>query len=247
MAEREHFTYMAKLAEQAERYDEMSSWMAKVVETASSTLNPDEKELSKEERNLISVAFKNAIAARRASWRVVASIENREFANQSADTAALAASYRSKVEGELRTLADRIIALLDNQLLPFCRDPEAKVYYQKMRGDYFRYIAEIAAGEAKTTAAKEAADSYAEASNLADAELPVTHPIRLGLALNRSVFYFEILNVPEEACTVARQAFESAAAELDNVAEDAYKDSALILQLIRDNLTLWTSAAASAE
>ena len=244
-AEREHCTYMAKLAEQAERYDEMSNWMAQTVEMASTALNPDEKELTKEERNLISVAFKNSVASRRASWRVIAALESHELENQSTDTAALAGTYRGKVEAELRGISDRIVALLDKQLLPFCRQAEAKVFYLKMRGDYFRYIAEIAAGEAKTSAAKEAAESYGEASALAETELAVTHPMRLGLALNRSVFYFEILNVPEEACTIARQAFESAAAELDNVEEEAYKDSALILQLIRDNLTLWTSAAAA--
>jgi len=69
----------------------------------------------------------------------------------------------------------------------------------------------------------------------------VTHPIRLGLALNFSVFYYEVLNNPEEACKMARQAFEDAIAELDNVSEDSYKDSTLIMQLLRDNLTLWTS------
>ena len=69
----------------------------------------------------------------------------------------------------------------------------------------------------------------------------VTHPIRLGLALNYSVFMYEVLNDPDEACKMARTAFEDAIAELDNVAEDSYKDSTLIMQLLRDNLTLWTS------
>ena len=83
--------------------------------------------------------------------------------------------------------------------------------------------------------------SYKEAMNVAKSELLVTHPIRLGLALNFSVFYYEVLNNPEEACKMARQAFEDAIAELDNVSEDSYKDSTLIMQLLRDNLTLWTS------
>ena len=69
----------------------------------------------------------------------------------------------------------------------------------------------------------------------------MTHPIRLGLALNFSVFYYEVLGNPDEACKMARQAFEDAIAELDNVSEDSYKDSTLIMQLLRDNLTLWTA------
>ena len=68
-----------------------------------------------------------------------------------------------------------------------------------------------------------------------------THPIRLGLALNYSVFYYEILNSPEIACKFAKKAFDNAIADLDTLEEDEYRDSATIMQLLRDNLTLWTS------
>lgn len=72
-------------------------------------------------------------------------------------------------------------------------------------------------------------------------ELAPTHPIRLGLALNFSVFYYEILNSPDRACRLAKAAFDDAIAELDTLSEESYKDSTLIMQLLRDNLTLWTS------
>ena len=72
-------------------------------------------------------------------------------------------------------------------------------------------------------------------------QLPPTNPIRLGLALNFSVFYYEVMNSPERACNLAKQAFDDAIAELDTLTEDSYKDSTLIMQLLRDNLTLWTS------
>merc|ERR1719183_3364664 len=107
--------------------------------------------------------------------------------------------------------------------------------------DYFRYIAEYKDGDSKTGAAKQADDAYKEASAVAEKELAVTHPIRLGLALNYSVFQYEVMSKPEDACKMARTAFEDAIAELDNVAEDSYKDATLIMQLLRDNLTLWTS------
>ena len=74
-----------------------------------------------------------------------------------------------------------------------------------------------------------------------------THPIRLGLALNFSVLYYEILNNPELACTLAKTAFDEAIAELDALNEDSYKDSTLIMQLLRDSLTLWTSDSAGEE
>ena len=71
--------------------------------------------------------------------------------------------------------------------------------------------------------------------------LKSTHPIRLGLALNYSVFYYEILNSPDIACKFAKKAFDNAIADLDTLEEDEYRDSATIMQLLRDNLTLWTS------
>merc|ERR1711907_388096 len=90
-------------------------------------------------------------------------------------------------------------------------------------------------------AAENARLVYAEAQAVAEKDLAVTHPIRLGLALNYSVFQYEVLQNPDDACKMARTAFEDAIAELDNVAEESYKDSTLIMQLLRDNLTLWTS------
>merc|ERR1712072_629150 len=113
--------------------------------------------------------------------------------------------------------------------------------YHKMKADYYRYLAEFKTGDDKNKAAESARAAYEEAKQVAEKDLAVTHPIRLGLALNFSVFMYEVLSNPEEACTMARTAFEDAIAELDNVAEDSYKDATLIMQLLRDNLTLWTS------
>merc|ERR1712088_312675 len=115
------------------------------------------------------------------------------------------------------------------------------VFYQKMKADYYRYIAEFTVGDTKSKAAESARQAYEDAKNVAEKDLVVTHPIRLGLALNYSVFLYEVLQNPDDACKMARQAFEDAIAELDNVSEDSYKDSTLITQLLRDNLTLWTS------
>jgi 14-3-3 protein epsilon len=232
-SQKEKNVYMAKLAEQAERYDEMAEYMKAVAEC--------QEELTVEERNLLSVAYKNAVGSRRASWRIVSSVEQKETGKGNAENASLAKTYRTKVEAELQKICDQILSLLDTALIPTCTSGESKVFYYKMKGDYFRYIAEFTEGEKKGQAAEKAREAYASAMEVAKADLLVTHPIRLGLALNFSVFYYEVLNQPDEACTMARQAFEDAIAELDNVSEESYKDSTLIMQLLRDNLTLWTS------
>lgn len=116
-------------------------------------------------------------------------------------------------------------------------------FFQKFfrKGDYHRYLAEFATGQDRKEAAEASLVAYKAASDIAMADLPPTHPIRLGLALNFSVFYYEILNSPDRACRLAKAAFDDAIAELDSLSEESYKDSTLIMQLLRDNLTLWTS------
>ncbi|KAB2615555.1 14-3-3-like protein [Pyrus ussuriensis x Pyrus communis] len=110
-----------------------------------------------------------------------------------------------------------------------------------MKGDYHRYLAEFKTDAERKKAAKSTLSAYKAAQDIANAELAPTHPIRLGLALNFSVFYYEILNSPDRAYSLAKQAFDEAIAELDTLGEESYKDNTLIMQLLRDNLTLWTS------
>jgi len=231
MGDREDIVFSAKLAEQGERYDEMVEAMKKVAML--------DVELSVEERNLLSVAYKNVIGARRASWRILSSIEQKPTdANTPSE---MAESYRKKVEQELEKICKDILDLIDKHLLPAANAGESKVFYYKMKGDYHRYLAEFAAGASRKEAAENSLVAYKAASDLAHNELQTTHPIRLGLALNFSVFYYEILNSPDRACRLAKAAFDDAIAELDSLNEESYKDSTLIMQLLRDNLTLWTS------
>merc|ERR1711957_544405 len=151
--------------------------------------------------------------------------EQKEKTKGNEENAKHAKEYCSKVEGELRKICDTILKLLDGSLIAKSTAGESKVFYQKMKADYYRYIAEFREGEDKTKAAECARVAYQDAHEVAAKDLPVTHPIRLGLALDYSVFQYEVLSNPDEACKMARTAFEDAIAELDNVAEDSYKDS----------------------
>ncbi|XP_039823073.1 14-3-3-like protein GF14-D [Panicum virgatum] len=236
---REESVYMAKLAEQAERYEEMVEFMERVARSAGGAGGGEE--LSVEERNLLSVAYKNVIGARRASWRIISSIEQKEEGRGNEAHAASIRAYRSKIEAELARICDGILALLDSHLVPSAGAAESKVFYLKMKGDYHRYLAEFKSGAERKEAAESTMNAYKAAQDIALADLAPTHPIRLGLALNFSVFYYEILNSPDRACNLAKQAFDEAISELDSLGEESYKDSTLIMQLLRDNLTLWTS------
>jgi len=231
MSDREDTVTQAKLAEQAERYEDMASAMKKVTEMDS--------ELSPEERNLLSVAYKNVVGTRRSSWRVISSIEQKTESNERKQS--MAREYREKIEKELRDICKEVLALLDEHLVPKSSNSESKVFYLKMKGDYFRYLAEVATGDDRDQIVNDSQDAYQSALDISKSEMAPTHPIRLGLALNFSVFYYEIKNTPDKACHLAKQAFDDAIAELDTLNEESYKDSTLIMQLLRDNLTLWTS------
>lgn len=225
------FVELAKLSEQAERYEDMVEAMKKVT-----SFNED---LSTEERNLFSVAYKNVVGSRRSAWRVVHALTSK--AKDEAE-GTIRQNYLENIENELSSLCSEVVKLLDDTLIPNaeqCENHESIVFYLKMKGDYYRYLVEAFPdqGENKEKSRK----AYEGAKELSDQHLCSTHPIRLGLALNFSVFFYEIENSQDKACELAKKAFDDAITELDQVKEDSYKDSTLIMQLLRDNLTLWQS------
>nr|CAN65405.1 hypothetical protein VITISV_036316 [Vitis vinifera] len=197
---REQYVYMAKLAEQAERYEEMAKFMEKLVFDSTPV-----GELTVEERNLLSVAYKNVIGALRAAWRIVSSIEQKEEGRQNDDHVSLVKDYRSTVESELSEVCANILKLIESHLIPSASSSESKVFFLKMKGDYHRYLAEFKFGNERKEAAEFTMLAYKAAQDIAHADLSPTHPIRLGLALNFSVFYYEILNSSEKACSMAKQ------------------------------------------
>ncbi|NXG69051.1 1433S protein, partial [Baryphthengus martii] len=231
---RNHQVQKAKLAEQAERYEDMADFMKAVVEHGD--------ELSNEERNLLSVAYKNVVGCQRSAWRVISSIEHKT--EEGDDKAQLVNEYREKVERELNSVCKNVLALLDKYLIKKASDPESKVFYLKMKGDYFRYLAEVATGDDRKKTIDNAQEAYQEAMDISKKEMQPTNPIRLGLALNFSVFHYEIANAPDQAISLAKTTFDEAMGDLHTLSEDSYKDSTLIMQLLRDNLTLWTAECA---
>jgi len=244
---RKDLVFLARTAEAAERYDDMCDCMKSLVEEQAS-----QGGLSVDERNLLSVAYKNVIGARRASWRTL----NAE--SQDEKNSAIILKYKTQVEKELDEICSGVLSLLTDHLIDKVviaeimasettdnsegkknnTGGEAQVFYLKMAGDYYRYLAEAVSDPEHE---KNAADFYKQAFELSEKVLEPTHPIRLGLALNYSVCFYEILKDKKKACQLAKDAFDEAISKLDKLEEADYKDSTLIMQLLRDNLTLWTS------
>ena len=226
---------LSKMAEQSERYEEMIEFVREFISKVSS-------ELTVEERNILSVAFKNVVGNRRTAWRVLNSIEQKESRRGNEENKTRASTYKEKIEAELRSYCREILRVIDNDLIPNTSSNEGKVFFIKMKGDYYRYICEFAQGQYRDESAKNAQESYQAALTLAEESLDSTHPSRIGLALNYSVFNYEILNQQAEAIKIAQKAFDEGIQNLENLTDEhAYKESTMILQLLRDNISLWTS------
>ncbi|XP_045162354.2 14-3-3-like protein [Mercenaria mercenaria] len=226
----------AKICEQAERYDDMVKEMKDLIQGSDKTDDP----LDEEERNLLSVAYKNVVGQRRAAWRVLsAKLESPDMNEKHRE---LTEGMKKSVENELNGLCKEVLKLLNENLIPNPENVPAKIFYLKMKGDYYRYMVEIC-GESpsREDSVKKAESAYDEAFKIAKEKLPQSSPIRLGLALNYSVFFYEIKDSPKEACELARSEFDEAMNVIEDAKEEVYKDSTLIMQLLRDNLTLWQS------
>ncbi|CAF4336168.1 unnamed protein product [Rotaria socialis] len=228
MMNKDEYVQSAQFAEQTERYDEMVTAMKRVVK-----LN---NELTCEERNLLSVAYKNLVGAHRSSWRVISSIE--QTAQGSEWKQQIVKEYREKIENELKDCCREVLNLLDESLILTAGTTESKVFYFKMKSDYYRYLAEIATGDERQKMIEESRCAFKNYTDLITSGMKATDPIRLGLALSSATFLYEIINDRATACVIAKQAFDDALAELDSLDEDSYKDATLLMQLLRDNLTV---------
>jgi len=218
---------LARLVESAEQYEDMCEVMKEVV---LKTVK-DNEDLSVEERNLLSVAYKNVVGARRASLRTV-------DGNADSLPESLQSIYQGQLRQELNTICTEILSLLKDNLIKPSQEDEGQVFYLKMAADYYRYLAECLKRDEDKQSAKQ---FYKNAFDIASRKMKATHPIRLGLALNFSVCLYEIVDERAEACALAKEAFDKAISCLDELKEADYKDSTLIMQLLRDNLTLWTT------
>ena len=229
---REEYVYLAKLYERAQRFPDMVNSINKFVE-----LNP---KLTKEERNILCAGYKNIISNKRASWRLLNSMEKKEEKKKSNQTVNIKL-VKNNIEKELTEICNEIQLIIDKDLIPNSSDSETKVFFLKLKGDYYRYKCEFALGKEFDDACSKAEQVYKEAYDLANKDIQISSSTRLGLALNYSVFFYEIKGLKEEACNIAKNAFDEAMKVLDDLEKSKPKDTLLIIQLLKENLILWSN------
>eukprot|EP01129_Flabellula_baltica_P013255 TRINITY_DN6122_c0_g1_i1.p1 TRINITY_DN6122_c0_g1~~TRINITY_DN6122_c0_g1_i1.p1 ORF type:complete len:418 (-),score=85.78 TRINITY_DN6122_c0_g1_i1:24-1253(-) len=191
---------------------------------------------SPEERNFYSIGCKFLIGDLRSRWRVLQSI----IEEQKAEEGVLLEKHIKEIEDRLRAFIADTLSTVDLILLN-CPESDivARVFFYKMRGDYYRFTCEFERGEPFNYAQEKGLEAYTVGLQIGRDNLRPTNPNLLGLSLNFTVFYYEIMHDAQRACDLGREVFDTALAHLDELGENDYKDSTLILQLIRDNLTLW--------
>ena len=218
--------FLARVAEQAERFEDMVDFLALVLDARG-------PEVTSDERNLLSVAFKNLISSKRAACRTIAAIEqNPKYSKYNGPLA----SYKQSIENKLTADCQRVIDMINSKVLSKSCDGESKAFFIKMVGDYYRYIAENAKGALMEEVKQKALKAYEQANIIT---LPPCNPIKLGLALNFSVFHYEVMKNHKAACELADKALQDALDKIDELEEDDFRDAKSIIELLKENLTLW--------
>ena len=208
--------YLAMLAEQCTRYEDMMSFLEDMA-----TTKPDD--LSSDERTLLAY-------------------ESKEAKKTDSPYLEYIREYKVKVQKELEDLCNKSNATIDSSLLPKATADEAKVFYHKMKGDYYRYIAEDVDGDVKKKYSDLGLASY-NAALEASKSIDYKNPIKLGLALNLSVFYYEVVANRDEACKLAKETLDKSKEALQGVdeEEDEVKDAMSIVNLLQENLEMWNA------
>jgi hypothetical protein len=144
---------------------------------------------------------------------------------------------------ELYKNCEEIIQIIRGDVLSKSPESEPRAFFLKMIGDYCRYIAESAKGDRLENCKQDALKSYSEAVTIAEKDLGACNSIRLGLALNFSVFYYEVMGDIRKACELGDKALQDALDKLDDCDEETFRDAQSIIELLRENLSLWKEEA----
>jgi 14-3-3 protein epsilon len=222
----EESIFLARVAEQAERFEDMVDFLKPVLDQKGGAVTSDE-------RNLLSVAFKNLISSKRTAWRTISAIEQNPKYSKFGESLA---AYKTKIENSLYKDCEHIIEIIKTKVLSKPAEEESKAFFVKMVGDYYRYIAETAQGAKLEQVKQEALKAYTEANGIT---LPACNPIKLGLALNFSVFYYEVMKDHKKACQLADEALQAALDKIDDIGEEDFRDAKSIIELLKENLSLW--------
>lgn len=230
MNEMEELSSLAQVAEIAERFEDAAKYMEDLIKKK-------KEDLTKEEKNIFYNSNKYIINSKRCALRTTNILEEKEK-KHSTQYIPIVTNYKNILESEINDISKNIINIINNYLLKKTLSDESKVFYLKMKADYCRYICEIINTNENQIYVEESEKCYKEANDLVQ-NFPWTNPIRLGLSLNYSVFYYEIKKNVNQAIKIAKEAIKGAKKQFDKIKEEEDKDGGVTLQTLKENVLLW--------
>ena len=226
------YLFLIKLFRDTENYPDMVKAMNKYIE-----LSP---KLLKEEKKLLCDAYKNVISSKRNSLHILSNLSTKGELKQTYKLREISI-MKEKIQLELKEIFQVIHSVLDRYLIPNAQDSESKILYMKLKADYFRYHCEFAEGEEFEEISNNARTMYKQAFDLAEKELPLYNEIRLGLILNYSVFEYDIMDNKNEGYEMALKTYNDIMKILDDVEKKRASDNLLLIQLIKENINVWSN------
>ena len=230
MNEMEELSSLAQVAEIAERFEDAAKYMEDLIKKK-------KEDLTKEEKNIFYNSNKYIINSKRCALRTTNILEEKEK-KHSTQYIPIVTNYKNILESEINDISKNIINIINNYLLKKTLSDESKVFYLKMKADYCRYICEIINTNENQIYVEESEKCYKEANDLVQ-NFPWTNPIRLGLSLNYSVFYYEIKKNVNQAIKIAKEAIKGAKKQFDKIKEEEDKDGGVTLQTLKENVLIW--------
>jgi len=229
---REELIFLSKLYTKAELYKEVINFIKEFIK-----LNP---KLEKEECDIISTGFKNMISEKRSSWFTLQSMERKEKKKKK-NTIKEIKEIKNHIENEIRETCKELQDLVDKELLPKNEEDEVLVFLYKLKADYFRYICEFAEGNELLDNLIKAEEFYKKAYEIADKKLPIINCNRVSVALNYAIFLYETKKDKKNGFDIAQNTFKESMKFIEDLEKPKYRDTLLIIQLLKDNIIFWNS------
>ena len=229
---REELIFLSKLYTKAELYKEVINFIKEFIK-----LNP---KIEKEECDIISTGFKNMISDKRASWFTLNSMEHKEK-KKKRNTVKEIKEIKNHIENEIRETCKELQDLIDKELLAKNEEDEILVFLYKLKADYFRYICEFAEGNEYQDNLIKAEEYYKKAYEIADKKLPIINCNRVSVALNYAIFLYETKKDKKSGFDIAQNTFKESMKFIDDLEKPKYRDTLLIIQLLKENIIFWNS------
>ena len=229
---REELIFLSKLYTKAELYKEVINFIKEFIK-----LNP---KLEKEECDIISTGFKNMISEKRSSWFTLQSMERKEKKKKK-NTIKEIKEIKNHIENEIRETCKELQDLVDKELLPKNEEDEVLVFLYKLKADYFRYICEFAEGNELLDNLIKAEEFYKKAYEIADKKLPIINSNRVSVALNYAIFLYETKKDKKNGFDIAQNTFKESMKFIEDLEKPKYRDTLLIIQLLKENIIFWNS------